>query len=64
MNLCLPVGTIVGIEGAALYEGSATVMLAMLELGDLSFSTSFLLGTAPLYLSFSTSLFLLSTDLI
>ncbi len=50
VNLCLPVGTLINIEGSALYEGSATVVLAVLELGELTFSTSFMLGiTSPAY---------------
>jgi Na+/H+-dicarboxylate symporter len=47
VNICLPVGAVINIEGSALYEGSATVMLAVLELGDISFSTSFMLGITP-----------------
>jgi Na+/H+-dicarboxylate symporter len=48
VNLCLPVGTLINIEGSALYEGSATVVLAVLELGELTFSTSFMLGITSL----------------
>jgi hypothetical protein len=51
VNLVLPVGTLINIEGSALYEGSATVVLAVLELGELTFSTSFMLGiTSPAYI--------------
>ena len=44
VNICLPVGTVINLEGAALYEGSATVILAVLNRGELSFSFSFMLG--------------------
>jgi hypothetical protein len=50
VNICLPVGTVINLEGAALYEGSATVMLAVLSRGELTFSTSFMLGNQLLKL--------------
>ena len=45
VNLCIPVGTTVMMDGAALYEASAVIFLAQMEMHSLSLDKALSLGT-------------------
>jgi len=47
VNLCIPVGTTVMMDGSALYEASAVIFLAQMETQNLSLDKCVSLGTPP-----------------
>ena len=47
VNLCIPVGSTIIMDGSALYEGSAVIFLAQMENDSLSFNKCVSLGTLP-----------------
>ncbi len=49
VNLCIPVGTTIMMDGAALYEASAVIFLAQMETENLGFYKCVSLGTRQEY---------------